>query len=227
MKRDPALIPLSRDHHNGLVQAMRLRVLPRTEMLCSACGGQGIREFFRNEERVHLRDEEEELFPLLLRQVPSSLLASARHASNTCSSKGSLASSTSPWRPASWIEGHWRRRERCSTNTSDSTSTALSADRGTRARRRARRLGLAEETRPAPFGARPLRAKRCCSQTYETQPRWPALLQRPPTGAETRSRAGPCAGYCRGDKRPRFAGLSSKADEGTRTLDLLHGKQTL
>jgi len=28
-------------------------------------------EFFRNEERVHLRDEEEELFPLLLRYVPS------------------------------------------------------------------------------------------------------------------------------------------------------------
>jgi hemerythrin-like domain-containing protein len=28
-------------------------------------------EFFRNNERVHLRDEEEELFPLLLRHVPS------------------------------------------------------------------------------------------------------------------------------------------------------------
>jgi iron-sulfur cluster repair protein YtfE (RIC family) len=28
-------------------------------------------EFFRNEERVHLRDEEEELFPLLLRHVQS------------------------------------------------------------------------------------------------------------------------------------------------------------
>ncbi len=28
-------------------------------------------EFFRNEERVHLRDEEEELFPLLLRHIQS------------------------------------------------------------------------------------------------------------------------------------------------------------
>jgi hemerythrin-like domain-containing protein len=28
-------------------------------------------EFFSNEERIHLRDEEEELFPLLLRHVPS------------------------------------------------------------------------------------------------------------------------------------------------------------
>jgi len=37
-------------------------------------------EFFRNEERVHLRDEEEELFPLLLRHVPSqpALLREAR-----------------------------------------------------------------------------------------------------------------------------------------------------
>jgi len=37
-------------------------------------------EFFRNEERVHLRDEEEELFPLLLRHVQSqpALLREAR-----------------------------------------------------------------------------------------------------------------------------------------------------
>ena len=72
MKRHPALIALSHDHHNGLVQAVRLR---RT-----AAGGDAsarlavareFGEFFRNEERVHLRDEEEELFPLLLRHVPS------------------------------------------------------------------------------------------------------------------------------------------------------------
>jgi hemerythrin-like domain-containing protein len=37
-------------------------------------------EFFRNEERVHLRDEEEELFPLLLRHATSqpALLREAR-----------------------------------------------------------------------------------------------------------------------------------------------------
>jgi hemerythrin-like domain-containing protein len=37
-------------------------------------------EFFRNEERVHLRDEEEELFPLFLRHVRSqpALLREAR-----------------------------------------------------------------------------------------------------------------------------------------------------
>ena len=72
MKRHPALIPLSRDHHNGLVQASRLRR--------AAAGGDASArfvaatefvEFFRNEERVHLRDEEEELFPLLLRHAQS------------------------------------------------------------------------------------------------------------------------------------------------------------
>ena len=72
MKRHPALIPLSRDHHNGLVQALRLRR--------AAAGGDASARlaaasefvvFFRNEERVHLRDEEEELFPLLLRHIQS------------------------------------------------------------------------------------------------------------------------------------------------------------
>src|SRR6266516_1069480 len=45
-----------------------------------AVGGARFGEFFRNEERVHLRDEEEELFPLLLRHVPSqpALLREAR-----------------------------------------------------------------------------------------------------------------------------------------------------
>src|SRR6266516_5935006 len=72
MKRHPALVPLSRDHHNGLVQALRLRR--------AAAGGDAsgrlvaareFVEFFRNEERAHLRDEEEELFPLLLRHIQS------------------------------------------------------------------------------------------------------------------------------------------------------------
>src|SRR6266852_8246944 len=81
MKRHPALIPLSRDHHGGLVQAVWLRR--------AAAGGDASArlavarefvEFFRNEERVHLRDEEEELFPLFLRHVRSqpALLREAR-----------------------------------------------------------------------------------------------------------------------------------------------------
>src|SRR5438876_11079344 len=72
MKRHPALIPLSRDHHNGLVQALRLRrAAAEGDASARLAAARGFVEFFRNEERVHLRDEEEELFPLFLRHVES------------------------------------------------------------------------------------------------------------------------------------------------------------
>src|SRR3989454_9378156 len=81
MKRHPALIPLSGDHQNGLVQALRLRRAAADGDAAARLVAAGeFVEFFRNEERVHLRDEEEELFPLLLRHVPSqpALLREAR-----------------------------------------------------------------------------------------------------------------------------------------------------
>src|SRR2546426_11847121 len=72
MTRHPALIPVSRDYHNGLVQALRLRrVAADGDAAARLVTAREFLEFFRNEERVHLRDEEEELFPLLLRHVPS------------------------------------------------------------------------------------------------------------------------------------------------------------
>src|SRR4029450_966901 len=72
MKRHPALLPLWRDHHNGLVQAVRLRrAAADGDASARLAAARGFGGFFRNEERVHLRDEEEELFPLLLRHVPS------------------------------------------------------------------------------------------------------------------------------------------------------------
>src|SRR5438876_11823783 len=72
MKRHPALIPLSRDHHAGLVQALRLRrAAADGDASARLAAASNFGEFFRNEERVHLRDEEEELFPLLLRHVTS------------------------------------------------------------------------------------------------------------------------------------------------------------
>src|SRR5436190_20826453 len=72
MKRHPALISLSRDHHNGLVQALRLRRAATDEDASARlAAAREFVEFFRNNERVHLRDEEEELFPLLLRHVQS------------------------------------------------------------------------------------------------------------------------------------------------------------
>ena len=81
MKRHPALIPLSRDHHGGLVQAVRLRLAAADEDASARLvAAREFGEFFRNEERVHLRDEEEELFPLLLRHIPlqPALLREAR-----------------------------------------------------------------------------------------------------------------------------------------------------
>src|ERR687891_645062 len=72
MKRHPALIPLSRHHHNGLVHALRLRrAAADGDASARLAAARGFVDFFRNEERVHLRDEEEELFPLFLRHVQS------------------------------------------------------------------------------------------------------------------------------------------------------------
>src|SRR5437762_3674375 len=103
MKRHSALIPLSRDHHDGLVQAVRLRrAAADGDASARLAAAREFVEFFRNEERVHLRDEEEELFPLSSGTSSRSPLPSARHASNTCSSRGSLAHSKSPWLPAAY-----------------------------------------------------------------------------------------------------------------------------
>jgi iron-sulfur cluster repair protein YtfE (RIC family) len=63
MKRHPALVPLSHDHHHGLVQAKRLRA--------SAHGGdaraaaRAFLRFFSDETVEHFREEEEQLFPLV------------------------------------------------------------------------------------------------------------------------------------------------------------------
>jgi hemerythrin-like domain-containing protein len=71
MKRHPALIPLSHDHHHGLVQAVRLRrAAANGDASARLAAATDFGEFFRNDERGHLRAEEEELFPLLLRHVP-------------------------------------------------------------------------------------------------------------------------------------------------------------
>src|SRR5215218_10023514 len=72
MKRHSALIPLSRDHHDGLVQAVGLRrAAADGDASARLAAAREFVKFFRNEERVHLRDEEEELFPLFFRHVQS------------------------------------------------------------------------------------------------------------------------------------------------------------
>jgi iron-sulfur cluster repair protein YtfE (RIC family) len=60
MKRHPALIPLSRDHHHVLVIARRLRRATREEAPAAA---QAFLEHWANEEQAHFRVEEEILLP--------------------------------------------------------------------------------------------------------------------------------------------------------------------
>ena len=72
MKRHPALVPLSREHHNGLVVAQRLILGRSTNPRSSwplATQGQVERllQFFREEFQPHFDFEEIELFPRLLK----------------------------------------------------------------------------------------------------------------------------------------------------------------
>lgn len=65
MRRHPALIPLSHDHHHALVRARRAR------LAADADAGERLRaadetvRFFEAETLEHFREEEERLFPLL------------------------------------------------------------------------------------------------------------------------------------------------------------------
>jgi hypothetical protein len=59
MKRHPALIPLSHDHHRALVEARRLRAADAPE---SAAAATAFLRFFADETIPHFRQEEELLF---------------------------------------------------------------------------------------------------------------------------------------------------------------------
>jgi hypothetical protein len=107
MKRHAALIPLSRDHHDGLVQAVRLRrAAADGNASARLAAAREFVEFFRNEgvSTFGMRKKSSSRFS----SGTSSrrLLPSARHASSTCSLRGSLANSTSTWRTASSIDAH-------------------------------------------------------------------------------------------------------------------------
>jgi len=60
MKRHPALVPLSRDHHHALVIARRLR---NAEEHDAAETARAFLEHWEYEERLHFRLEEEVLLP--------------------------------------------------------------------------------------------------------------------------------------------------------------------
>ena len=74
LKRHPALIPLSHDHHAELVQARRLRLASGSDVVEArvAAAEQYVTAFA--ETTSHFRVEEEKLFPLLALRVDSSLL---------------------------------------------------------------------------------------------------------------------------------------------------------
>jgi hemerythrin-like domain-containing protein len=62
LKRDPALVPLSQDHHHSLVQSRRLReAAARAES--GAVAARAFLEHWRSSLRGHFADEEEVLFP--------------------------------------------------------------------------------------------------------------------------------------------------------------------
>lgn len=66
MKRHPALIPLSHDHHHGLVQARRLRRATGSDVAGRHEAAGAFLGFFARDTRPHFREEEERLFPLLV-----------------------------------------------------------------------------------------------------------------------------------------------------------------
>ena len=97
-------------------------------------------------------------------------------------------------------------------------------------RHRGDAAGTSNITRPATASTERKPIPRCYEATR------PALTARPLVSARSVSahgwRAGRCSTHARirvvsgESESPAFAGLSVEADEGTRTLDLLHGKST-
>ena len=67
MKRHPSLRPFSDDHHQGLVNARRLRRAASGEGGSSAGTARDFLEFWRRDTSRHFRTEEEVLLPVLAR----------------------------------------------------------------------------------------------------------------------------------------------------------------
>lgn len=69
MKRHPALVPLSHDHHRELVQARRLRRAAGASPAARAAAGAAYADAFFRDTIAHFRREEEQLFPLYARRT--------------------------------------------------------------------------------------------------------------------------------------------------------------
>jgi quercetin dioxygenase-like cupin family protein len=66
MKRHPSLVPLSHDHHHALVEARRLRRAADSADAERLAAATAFLRFFSAETLRHFREEEEQLFPLLV-----------------------------------------------------------------------------------------------------------------------------------------------------------------
>jgi hemerythrin-like domain-containing protein len=67
MKRHPSLRPFSDDHHQGLVNARRLRKAASGEEPDATNAARDFLEFWRRDTSLHFRKEEEVLLPVLAR----------------------------------------------------------------------------------------------------------------------------------------------------------------
>jgi hemerythrin-like domain-containing protein len=77
MKRNPAFHPLSREHHDGLLLAIRLqqgeRALPRLWSHDRAWQAEFVVRFYNEHLRRHFLSEEEQLFPVAEGKSPAEL----------------------------------------------------------------------------------------------------------------------------------------------------------
>lgn len=75
-KRHPALVPVSRDHHEGLLLALRLqqgeKALLKLWSHDTSWQASVVVDFFRDHLIRHFAVEEEKVFPLALAEVPGS-----------------------------------------------------------------------------------------------------------------------------------------------------------
>jgi hemerythrin-like domain-containing protein len=68
-KRNPALVPLSHDHHHALAQARRLRLTVTGDANERLEQAGAFVDFFRSETINHFREEEEIVFPLAAKDL--------------------------------------------------------------------------------------------------------------------------------------------------------------
>ena len=65
-KRHESLIPLTHDHHHALAAARRLQLAAGRDTLDRATATNTFLEFFGSETVAHFREEEEDVFPLVI-----------------------------------------------------------------------------------------------------------------------------------------------------------------